>query len=140
MKALLFITILFYQLLSDELKWIENQIQAIKPSRDGIDKNFVDNIKNPFISLKRETQIKKTHSKNKIQKQASKKTTSETFKLDAIINSSALINNKWYKNGEKVGKYILIIETNSKIKLKYKSEEISFSTKGNNKSLKFENY
>jgi len=145
-STLLFMTLSTQVLLSNELAWVDEQIEAIKPPRKGISKNTIDILDNPFIFLEVKKKqkkakistskkyVKKTSSKKKIRKHYSHKLT-----LEAIINSSALINGKWYKKGEKVYGYVLK-EVNIKSVLLTKGKKrVILSTLSKNKNLKFKN-
>ena len=153
MKNILLILSLFgfTHSVADELKWVDEQIQAIKPPRVGITKSKIDTIRDPFIILKKQlkekptkkalTSNKSTISKGNISKSTtnaiSKQTTS--FTLNAIINKSALINGKWYKLHSKLGKYTLSHIDASSVILSYKNKELLLTTHTKNKKLKFKN-
>ncbi|MBC8236959.1 MAG: hypothetical protein H8E76_01900 [Helicobacteraceae bacterium] len=142
---------MFTHILANELTWVDEQIQAIKPPRDGISKSKIDMVKDPFIFLNKELKektSKKTLTANKsiISKksfsesktnQISKQSTS--FSLDAIINKSALINGNWYKLHSKVGKYTLSAVNGTSIILSYKNKDLLLTTRSKTKKLKFKN-
>ncbi|MDQ7061589.1 MAG: hypothetical protein Q9M43_10850 [Sulfurimonas sp.] len=135
-------------LTANELQWVDEQIQAIKPSRTGISKAKINAIKSPFIYLNKtksnvstksissrssskRTASSSTNTKNIVKKQ------SKVLKLDAIINHSALINGKWYTLNDKVGKYTLSSVNGKNIILSYKKKKLYLSTMSKAKSLKF---
>lgn len=141
-NILILILILSYQLSADELKWVDEQINAIKPARDGIQKSKINAIKSPFIFL-----IKKEKTKDTApSKKASNITETSSnvlvkkeiiLSLNAIINKSALINEKWYKIHEKVGKYTIISIERGLVILSFKKKKLILSIKTDNKNLKF---
>ena len=150
MKNLLIILslLLSVNLFADELKWVDEQIQAIKPPRSGISKSKINAVKDPFIFLKKnkDKSGKSTvaaKSTNTLKKRSTLTNTnkvskkSKSLSLDAIINKSALINGKWYKLGEMVGKYTLSSIERTTVILKYKSKDLFLSTNSPNKNLKF---
>jgi len=150
MKTLLLITsLLSFSLIANELKWVDEQIQAIKPPRKGVSSAQINSIKDPFIFLKKnkeDTENKKTKSKTYVAKKTktvykTNKVTqkSATLTLEAIINNSALINGKWYKLNTQVGRYTLSAITRTTATLKHKKKELLLSTKTKSKSLKFKN-
>jgi hypothetical protein len=153
MKNILLILSLFGFSLSvaDELKWVDEQIQAIKPPRIGITKSNIDMIEDPFIFLKKQLKEKSTtkalrSNKNAMSKQNRSKSVTNTiseqtasFSLGAIINKSALINGRWYELHSKIGRYTLSnIDTTSVI-LSYKNKELLLTTRAKIKKLKFKN-
>ena len=153
MKNILLILSLFIATctIANELKWVDEQIQAIKPPRSGISKSQIDMIQNPFIFLKKElkekpakkalTSKRSTISKQSISKSTSNQVSRQTtsFTLSAIINKSALINGKWYKLESKVGKYTLSSINTGSVILTYKNKELLLSTRSKTKKLKFKN-
>ncbi|WP_455756530.1 hypothetical protein [Sulfurimonas sp.] len=151
MKTLLMI-ILSTFLFSNELEWVDEQIKAIKPPRNGINKSKVTTTKNPFIFIKKDEdedskneQLPNTNvvpSSNLINPQLDTNKTSKkntNFVLNAIINKSALINGKWYKIKDKVNKYTINTIDKTTVLLKYKRKELLLSTQTKNKNLKFRN-
>ena len=153
MKNILLILSLFIitHAIANELEWVDEQIQAIKPPRNGISKSQIDMIKDPFIFLKKEIKEKPgtkavvTNKSYSSKKYVSKSTTnkvskqSTSFSLDAIINKSALINGKWYKLHSKIGKYTLSSVDGTSIILSYKDQELLLTTRSKTKKLKFKN-
>ena len=132
---------------SNELKWVDEQVQAIKPPRSGISKAKINAVSNPFVfleknkdkSAKTKTKTKSTLNKSSVSNanQVSKK--SNALVLYAIINKSALINGKWYRLNDKIGKYTLSSVDRATVVLKYKSKELYLSTNSQSKNLKFKN-
>ncbi len=137
--------LLSINLIANELKWVDEQIQAIKPTRDGITKAKINSIDNPFISIKKTDDKKKVSSTNSDKTSPGNTNTDIVVKkdirliLDAIINNSALINGKWYQLNSKVGKYTLSDINRKSIILRYKNKELFLSTETKNKTLKFKN-
>ena len=137
--------LLSINLIANELKWVDEQIQAIKPTRNGITKAKINSIDNPFISIKKIDDKKKVSSTNSNKTSPGKTNADIVVKkdirlvLDAIINNYALINGKWYQLNSKVGKYTLSDINRKSIILRYKSKELLLSTETKNKTLKFKN-
>jgi len=159
----IFLTII--SLHANELQWVDEQINAIKPPRSGLSETVLLSLKDPFIFLnstkdinisKKTILIPKIKVKKKITK-ISKKTikkvkpkklkikkikqkvyyTSKYITLNAIMNNSALINNRWYKIGSKVSKFTLKSISASSIVLIRKNVKLILSTKSNFKKLNF---
>ena len=152
MKIFITISLLLYTLglNANELSWVDKQIEAIKPPRNGLKNGNVELLNDPFIFLKKnqaEKDLKKSTSLNS-SKNSSKSTNKDTnslvvqkkkmkFSLVAIINKSALINGQWYKHDSLLNGYKLsIIDPQSVILIK-KTKKILLSTRSINKKLNF---
>lgn len=149
MKTLIITTLLMLSinLVANELKWVDEQIEAIKPPRSGISKAKINTVESPFIFLGKN---KKDIKSKAIRRSAKSSTSSRTKRnkiykrskklvLSAIINQSALINKKWYKLNDKVGKYTLSSISRTSVILSYKKKELLLSTNTKNLNLKFKN-
>ncbi len=143
-------------LSSNELSWVDEQVNAIKPSREGVSNYNIAILTDPFIFLEKNRPKKEDEldGKNVVQqKRAPVRVSSSStrhkvyrkkasrskkgFTLDAIMNSSALINGKWYKLNDKVKNYKLLSITKTSIVLARKSKKIVLSTHTKNTNLKF---
>ncbi len=135
-RVILILLLINLSLFSDE---IDKIISKINEKRDSsLSKTQLIKIESPMPKI---TIIDKnsTKDKNKTIVIANKK--EETFTLSAIINNSALINDKWVKLGEKINGYKLVdimddsvyLQNNKKSKLiffKKKSDKIKISIGG----------
>jgi len=127
--------LLLTSLFSDELAWVDKQIEAIKPVRSGVDLKKLKKLKDPFIFLsenhyrdyKKDRRKVKTYTvlpshQKKIYKKRKKHSlvyVNLKVSLDAIMNKSALINGRWYKVGNSVkGFKVVKITSNSVILVK----------------------
>jgi len=155
MKTLFFVTFLLLtlNLSSSELDWVDEQVNAIKPPRNGIKSSAITRLRNPFVFLhkkepkKAPSGIKKlavvpngimTSSSSSVSKKpiSSKK---KALSLSATMNHSALINGKWYKINDKVGFYTLCSVKRTSVVLKNKTKTLVLSTNSKNLNLKFNN-
>lgn len=136
--TIFFVITLAIQSFGNELQWVDDQINAIKPPRAGISKARINAIKSPFVTLNK-SNVKKAPKKtaNTTSKKNTVKKQSTVLNLQAIINRSALINGKWYKLNDKVGKYTLHAVNRKNIILLYKKKELLLSTAKKTKNLKF---
>ena len=57
--TILLLLVLSTTLFSDELSWVDEQVEAIKPPRHGILRRDISKLRDPFIFLS----AKKTHKK-----------------------------------------------------------------------------
>jgi len=124
-----------------ELIWVNEQIQAIIPSRVGVTDGFINSLLDP---IKYTTPILLPNS-NGSKLLAPPKLGSmalipiipkveEPLRLQALMNKSALINGKWYKINDAVRSYNLSeVKQNSVLLSGRKSQPlILFLTKSNN--------
>jgi len=150
----LFILILFglISIYANELQWVDEQIDAIKPPRSGLASTVLLSLKDPFVFLNKPeiktTPIKKIvipqkkviHKHKKYKKRVTPIKVyykSRYLTLNAIMNSSALINTQWYKVGEKVGSFKLTSISPTSVVLMKKAVKLILSTKSQIKTLNF---
>ncbi|WP_428737154.1 hypothetical protein [Sulfurimonas sp.] len=126
-----------------ELSWVDEQIEAIKPSRSGATNGYLGQIRDPFIFLdKEEKKVSKTSSTIQTTKNITSTNVVKTPKkagkltLEAIINHSALIDGKWYKEGQNIYGY-KVAKVDGKNVLLKKSEKNLLLTTKSKRSLKF---
>ena len=159
-KYLVIAFVLFFTitLSSNELSWVDTQVDAIKPPRKGMSNSHVTNIKSPFIFLeknrseaKKRGKSKKSYatkpkSKSSSKMSASSSSSSKTlaskkapkgFMLSAIINNSALINGKWYKLNDSIKSYKLSSIDRTSVVLTKGKKKLVLSTSETKPSLKF---
>jgi hypothetical protein len=145
MKTLLIVLSLLTAntLFSDELKWVNEQIEAIKPARTGVSDSKVNATTDPFLFLEKKKVSVSGKTLTSTSKSSSYSRTKKSYKralsLDAIINESAMINGKWYELNDKVGNYTLSSVNKRNVVLQYKSSKILLSTDSKNDKLKFNN-
>lgn len=142
---LLLMLLITTQLFSDSLAWVDEQIEAIKPARIGVSKKEISKIKNPFIFLHKDTDSKKSQATKGISPSSYAgykkvlKRKSIHFRLDAILNKSAMINGKWYKEGGYVYGYKLAKVNRKSVLLTRKNRKILLSTKSRSRKIKINN-
>ena len=143
--------------MADELKWVDEQIEAIKPPRVGL---LGVGGADPFIFLDKNRSTKKGEVKsgeNRVVRTFSSsmsgvngviaapkplpppELTADDFTLSAVMNESVMINGRWYKkDGQVNGFTISSIEKNI-VTLTKNKKVIVLSTATKNPSLKFKN-
>lgn len=141
---LIFSLLLFtFNLHADELKWVDEQIEAIKPPREGVDDANITALKDPFIFLHKKLEDSSVAStslnSNSIQSSGAKQKTYSSFYVTAIMNKSAMINGKWYKIDDKVGSYTMTDVGKTTVTLSKNGKKIVLSTTTKNSNLKFNN-
>ena len=145
---LLYLFISIINLEANELSWVDEQVAAIKPKRIGVSKSDILSLKDPFIIYKTVEKIDENGKKSTViikkdlpELELSSKNIEPKVKLilQAIMNQSVLINGKWYKLNDKIGRYKVIDIKSSLVILVYKKERIVLSTDNQNTNLKFKN-
>lgn len=142
----IFIILIFLStlLLATELEWVDEQIEAIKPPRKGIE---ISNIMDPFIFLeKNRPEVKKDTAAASIQQPLVKSSADNNgtkkidFNLTAIINTSAMIDGNWHRINDKLdGNYTIIEISKSTVTLKKGDKERILSTNSKTPTIKFKN-
>ncbi len=141
-RYLSILALLFSVTFANELDWVKEQIKAIKPPRSGLSESKVLQIKNPFLFVVEEdiSKDKKTKKKTSIKKKVKKlisQKPKDSFKLVAIMNKSALINGKWYKEGSKIGIFKLKKVNVSSVVLSRQKKKVVLKIATKNKKLNF---
>jgi len=150
--------LLTLNLNSTELQWVDEQIDAIKPLRVGLKLSDVSVLRDPiiFIEQKKEETVGKSNFKTKSKKIVKRKKTYrsysktsskskinyktiQNFKLEAIINNSALISGKWYKLNDKIKTFKISEIDRTTVLLMKKGKNIILSTSNRNRTIKFKN-
>jgi len=133
------------QLFCDKLAWVDEQIEAIKPARVGISDKEISKIKDPFIFLHKNDDSKLSRAKKGISptsysryKKVVKHRTLH-FRLEAILNKSAMINGKWYKQGSYAHGYKLVKVNRKSILLIRKNKKLLLSTVSRSNKIKINN-
>jgi hypothetical protein len=126
-------------LSSDEVQWVDEQIKAIKPPREGVSDANISRLKDPFIFKNVSSSKNGVATVAKSSKSLKYKSVKKYRKLilKTIINQSAMINGKWYKINDKVGYYTLSEIKRTSVTLSYKSKKLILSVASKNKNLKF---
>lgn len=135
---------------ASELSWVDEQVEAIKPARVGAKHSYLVSTRDPFIFLKKgynkSSSATRSYRATGKAKVSSTSASSEetTYKqgrlsLEAIINKSALIDGKWYKEGQKVYSYKLEKVDAKMVVLSRGQKNIILTTKTKHRSLKFNN-
>lgn len=145
--------LLTVSLSSDELAWVDEQVSAIKPPRTGMKSRELSMVRDPFIFLKK-NRIDEANNKSSSKTARPRSTpnriaTSSEMKkvvkkkkslsVTMLMNSSALINGKWYKLGETVNGYKVSKIDSTSVLLTKKNKKLLLSTNSKNKNLNFNN-
>lgn len=133
-------------LCASQLSWVDEQVEAIKPPRKGVE---ILKMKDPFIFLQKNKPETTKEAKNPVTETivAPKETSitdkekdkNKIFVLSAIINTSALIDGIWYKKDDKIDDYTIIDITKTTATLKKQDKMVVISTSTKTPSIKFKN-
>ena len=145
------VVLLTVNLSSNELAWVDEQVEAIKPPRTGMKGRELTAVKDPFIFLK------KNRVGDKAKKIAAKSSSTKTslatslmpnsalikkkksLSVTMLMNSSAMINGRWYKVGDTVNGYKVSKMDINSVLLTKKSKKLLLSTNSKSKKLNFKN-
>jgi len=124
-----------------ELAWVDEQIQAILPSRVGVPEGFINSLRDP-MKMKKPLSLATNGSKllapprlgSSIAVLSQPKVVEEPLRLLAVMNKSVLITGKWYKIGDSVRNFTLSEVKQNSVLLTGKKDQklILFLTKQNN--------
>ena len=135
--------LLVVNLSADELKWVDEQIEAIKPPRSGMQSKELAKIKDPFIFLSSaKSKSTKKYKKSKYKKSSKKKKRAllnSRFRLAMTMNKTARINDKWYKLGDSISGYKIAKIDSSFVLLTKDKKNFLLSTHSKNTNLNFKN-
>jgi len=130
--------------VDSNMSWVDQKIEEIKPQRNGLNNSDLKRLKNPFIIIRDANAVSST--KTSTSKTTAKDTplkrdmSKAPLTLQMVLNSSALINNKWLKENDTTrgykltqiqSGYVVLERKNKKIKLfiAQKSKNLNISTK-----------
>lgn len=132
MKKLLILPIIPLVLMgspNEGLEWVDKQIASIKPARTGVNMGTVNRTKSPFylpspgyIVTKKGKRIAKGKWR--------------PLKLQVVLNKSAQINGRWYKEGERVRQYKIAGITTDSVLLQSKQKQLKLHIKAENPKIK----
>jgi len=128
LKVFILITLTSTSLFSVSLSSSEivKMVEEIKKERKGVLLSTLENTGNPFViqTPKRPVSVDGVVTEVEV-----------VYTLKAILNKAAFINNKWYKNGDKLGKYRVGYITSSSVLLKSPKGNKKLSLKKKNKNF-----
>ena len=129
-------------LFGDELSWVDEQINAIKPPRKGLSSAQIKSVESPFLYLKRKKSDDDKSSKDITTATAVSSDLNVTKKphvmhLTTVINQHVQINGKWYTKGDKVHGYTIAKVMPTIVLLEKNKKKIVLTTKTKSTTLKF---
>lgn len=139
MKRKLFILtiplILSAQSTQPDLKWVDNEIEAIKPPRKGVSLYKVSSIKDPFarqIALNQPPVEEHAEMKKALPEPEAFR----PFTLQAILNhTNARIDGKWYKVDDKIYGYTIQDISYDTVLLSKKKKKLKLTLFKKNKNI-----
>ena len=141
MKKMIFLTVFFTLCLNantnqkqikivnkEELvKEYKNMFEEISKKRVGLDESEIENVKQPFLTIRKKTKGKKSNQKKM-----------NLLTLEAILNKKVLINGTWYSLYQKINNKKIIKITDNSVWLKSEAgiEKLTIRNKNANISIK----
>ena len=137
MKTMLLLLILpliaFAQDIQPDMKWVDDEVAAIKPPRKGVPPKDLIGLKDPFRA---ELILNQPKGKGGVVTFRKPKA-HHLFTLEAVMNNrSAMIDGKWYKKDEKVYGYTVQSIDKDSVLLQNKKKQIKLSLIKYNKNIK----
>lgn len=136
-------------LMSNELSWVDEQVQAIKPPRSGLKSKAILRIQSPFIFLVKNRGKEEKKAKTKLATASIKKsdtvisqkrqTVAKKLSLGAIMNNSVMLSGKWYNVGDIINGYTIRKLTYNTVLLTKNKKRLLLSTKSRSTTIKFLN-
>ena len=146
MKTLLMLLVILLSsiIYANELSWVNEQVEAIKPSRVGMSSQSLATIRDPFIFLKKNSSEDKKPSTTTLVHSSRIQTVKphvqkQLLTLSLIVNNSAMINQKWYQKGDKINGYIIDEIHPASVLLSKSKKQLLLSTRSKSTNLKFNN-
>ena len=147
------IVLLGININANELTWVDEQVEAIKPPRIGMKSRELSILKDPFIFLKKNridkvknksenTRTRVSSTPNKLANFSDTKKTikkKSSLSVTMLMNSSAMINGKWYRVGDTINGYKVSKMDKDSVLLTKKSKKLLLSTNSKSKNLNFNN-
>ena len=139
MKRVLMLSISLWLILSLSLNGatlshaeIKTMVKKIKEKRIGIEVSVLEDTPNPFALVEKGEEVKEEVVKKEKPKVIKKEV---VHNLTAILNHAAFIDGKWYKVGDKIGRFILVSINHESVDLKFKKEQKKLSIKKEKKKF-----
>ena len=120
--------------------WIDQKIEEIKPQRQGLSSTVIHGLKSPFVVIRAESKGPSTGvgavsaSAPKMTEPA-KDMSQEPLTLQAVLNSSALINGAWHKESASIRGYTLVEVKNDHVTLERKNKKLKLFIAQKSKNL-----
>jgi hypothetical protein len=127
---------------NESLEWIDNKISQISKQRDGVKKNHIIALTNPFVLKPIIVQtVEQNSSKKEVIKEEVKveeriEQEKAPLELSAIVNNYVKINSRWYNIGDDIEGYIIKKTFSNYILLQQDKELIKLYVNKNNSKIK----
>lgn len=121
------------------MSWIDQKVEEIKPQRQGLSSTTINALKNPFIVVRDESKGPASSVAKAVgpvtDKPAKKDMSQEPLTLQAVLNTSALINGRWHKENSEVRGYTLVEVQNDHVTLEKKNKKLKLFIAQKSKNL-----
>ncbi len=122
-----------------DLKWVDDEVAAIKPPRKGVSPSSLGALKDPFRAqlLLNQPPAEPTDGKRPAPNVPEAPAERHTLSLQAVFNGkSALIDGKWYKQDQKVYGYVVREIGYDSVLLQSKKKKLKLSLYKHNDDIK----
>lgn len=124
------------QSVEPDLKWVDNEIEAIKPPRTGVAPYKIAKLKDPFAY---QLMLNRPQGKGSGKKTGTyvNRPAKTSFTLEAVVNKhSAMIDGKWYKKDDKVHGYVVQAIGYNSVQLSSKKKKLHLTLSKKNDKIK----
>jgi hypothetical protein len=131
MKKLLILPIIPMALMASPngaLEWVDKQIEAIKPPRSGVSMATLSRTKSPFYVPSPVQAVSKKGRR-------AGKAKWRPLKLEMVLNKSAMISGKWYREGDRYQQYKVTEISPDSVLLTSKSKQLKLQLKTENPKI-----
>ncbi len=136
---IIFITIMCSTaLFSDSLSWVDQQIAAILPKRVGITDNKISELSSPIRYQKLVVESTDSGTKTSTATNTQIAQLVKPLKVAAILNNSALIDNKWLKVNDTIRGYKIKSINKDNVLLRSKEKKLKLFIKEKNDTIKIQ--
>jgi len=120
--------------------WIDQKVEEIKPQRQGLNTSTINALKSPFIVIRAEqgpvsTGTKTASTEATKEAEPERDMSKEPLTLQAILNTSALINGEWHKESAVIRGYTLVEVRNDYVTLERKNKKLKLFIAQKSKNL-----
>lgn len=118
-----------------DMKWVDDEVAAIKPPRKGVTADALSGLNNPFAAALLLNQPPQKEGEIPVQPIVTP-ADNTTFNLFAVMNAQkALIDGKWYNVDEKVHGYTIDKISSDSVSLHKKRKKVKLSLKAQNENI-----
>ncbi len=132
-------TLLLAATVNKNLIWVDEQIEAIKPSRKGLEKHATATLRDPFYEILRINRMKDEEPVEEKMAAPAPVTQEQPLMLQAIMNSKSVkINDKWYKLDDELYGYTVKDIDRTSVLLQKRKKTLKLYTASTKSNIKIQ--